>query len=109
MMGREVLDLQTPVTKGTNAISILSHEQVAPKAESPCIMCAECLYVCPVDLQPILIAELSKRGRAENAKEMGAMDCIECGACSYVCPAGIPLLDRIRDARNDIRAAAQAK
>lgn len=109
MMGKEVMDLQVPVTKGTNAISILSDAQTAPRGSTPCIMCGECLNVCPVDLQPILIAELSDRGRTEDAKEMGAMDCIECGACTYICPAAIPLLDRIRDARTDIKNAEAAK
>lgn len=109
MMGTQVLDLDSPIHKGSNGILALPEAALEPKPVTDCIHCGSCLNVCPISLQPILIANLSVQARVQDAVEMGAMDCIQCGSCSYICPAGIPLLDLIRDARNDHLAHEAAK
>ncbi|HLQ75606.1 MAG TPA: electron transport complex subunit RsxC [Alloiococcus sp.] len=107
MMGKTVTDLGTPVIKGMTALSILTKQEAQINEREDCIMCAECLHVCPVSLQPILISEAFERGEYEKAKELGAMDCIECGNCSFVCPSNIPLLENIRGAKAAIKAMEQ--
>lgn len=104
MMGKAVVDQGVPIIKGTTAITILNPEEAGVDNRQDCIMCAECLNVCPVSLQPILISDAFERGDIEKAKELGAMDCIECGNCSFTCPANIPLLDNIRSAKAAISA-----
>jgi len=104
MMGKPVGDLGVPIIKGMTAVTVLTPEEAQIGERQDCIMCAECLNVCPVSLQPILISEAYERGDIDKAKELGAMDCIECGNCSYVCPANIPLLDNIRGAKAEIKA-----
>lgn len=104
MMGKPITDLGTPVIKGMTAMTILTKEEAHIGEREDCIMCAECLHVCPVSLQPILISEAFERGEIEKAKELGAMDCIECGNCSFVCPSNIPLLENIRGAKAAIKA-----
>lgn len=103
-MGRTLSDGIIPVTKGMTAITALTPEEARVGETTDCIMCSECLNVCPVDLQPILISEAYERGDIDKSKELGAMDCIECGNCTYICPARIPLLDNIRNAKAAIKA-----
>lgn len=105
MMGKAINDLSVSVSKGMTAVSVLTRKQAQIEEPKDCIMCAECLHVCPVSLQPILISEAFERGDIEKAEKLGAMDCIECGNCSFICPSNIPLLDNIRGAK----AAIQAK
>lgn len=106
MMGKTVTNIDVPVIKGTNGITLLSALDLIPQESTPCIMCGECLNVCPMNLQPILISETSVRGQFDYSAQLGAMDCIECGNCTYSCPAKIGLLDNIRHAKNNIRAAS---
>ena len=104
MMGRALTDSSLPVIKAMTAITALTEKEARVGDESDCIMCSECINVCPVSLQPILISEAYNRGDLDAAKKLGAMDCIECGNCSYICPSRIPLLDNIRDAKAAIKA-----
>ena len=104
MMGKTVSDLGVPIIKGTTAITVLTPEEAEQGDSHDCIMCSECLNVCPVSLQPILISEAFERGNIDKAQELGAMDCIECGNCSFICPSKIPLLENIRSAKAAIKA-----
>jgi len=61
-----------------------------------CIRCGKCITVCPMGLEPYLIAQLAQIGNFELAENERVMDCIECGSCQYTCPSGRPLLDYIR-------------
>lgn len=104
MMGQAVSDLGIPIIKGTTAVTVLTPEEANQGETHDCIMCSECINVCPVSLQPILISDAYERGNIDKAKELGAMDCIECGNCSFICPSKIPLLDNIRAAKAAIQA-----
>lgn len=104
MMGQAVSDLGIPIIKGTTAVTVLTPEEANQGETHDCIMCSECINVCPVSLQPILISDAYEKGNIDKAKELGAMDCIECGNCSFICPSKIPLLDNIRAAKAAIQA-----
>lgn len=103
MMGQAIKDGGIPISKGTTHVSFLSADEVDEKERMDCIRCAECLNVCPVSLQPILISNAYERGDIAAAKELGAMDCIECGNCTFICPSNIPILENIRKAKLSIR------
>ena len=107
MMGRALADGSIPILKAMTAITVLNAREAKIGEESDCIMCSECINVCPVNLQPILISEAYKRGDVDKAKALGAMDCIECGNCSYICPSKIPLLENIREAKAAIKLQQQ--
>lgn len=98
MMGMAIADMSTPIIKTTNAITVLTADQVrrASLEHSPCIRCGRCLQACPERLNPTLIAHAVKRYDWGLAKENFITACIECGCCSYVCPAKIELAGYIK-------------
>ncbi len=96
MMGKAITSLDVPVVKGTSGILILPQKESARVAEANCIRCARCISVCPLGLQPVLLAQLSERNIWDTAEKEMIMDCIECGSCHYTCPSGRPLLDYLR-------------
>lgn len=113
MMGRAMSNITAPTTKGTSGVLIMPLDQSKRPKASPCISCAKCVEVCPMGLEPYLIAKISKLGLLDRALGENAQDCIECGCCSYTCPAGIPLLDYIKLAKGEalkqLRSAATKK
>ena len=96
MMGKALTSLDIPVVKGSSGILLMPENESKRKPESSCIRCSKCTYVCPMGLEPFLLARVSKLGNFEMAEREMIMDCIECGSCQYTCPASIPLLDYLR-------------
>lgn len=96
MMGKAVNSLDVPVGKGQNSITILTNEDAHRKAAQPCIRCAKCVSVCPMGLEPYLLAKGSELNKWELLENEMVTSCIECGSCQFTCPAHRPLLDNIR-------------
>lgn len=96
MMGFTVGDLNTPVTKGTSGVTVLTHEDVWKAPETACVRCGRCVDVCPLNLVPTKIALAARMGNKEVAERYYLTACVECGCCAYVCPASIPLVQLIR-------------
>ena len=96
MMGKAVKSLDVPVTKACSGIVVISDEEVHRGKELNCIRCGECVYVCPMGLEPHLLMNLIEKRLWERANSEDIMTCLECGSCSYVCPSYRPLLDYIR-------------
>lgn len=96
MMGKAVVNLDAPVTKGLSGVLIFPKEESLRKEEGPCIRCSKCVNVCPMGLEPYLIMTYSKYENWEECEKNKAANCIECGSCSYICPSNRPLLDFIR-------------
>ena len=103
MMGLAQWTMETPVTKGTSGVLFFPPESAKLGEETNCILCANCIDICPMRLMPTTIAHNAKAGKFDVAQSLGAMDCIECGSCSFVCPANIKLLQYIRWAKAEIR------
>lgn len=95
MMGKAVISLNTPVCKGTNSITVISGDEAHRKKVQPCIRCAKCVSVCPMGLEPYLIATLSAFKEYERAENEDIVSCIACGSCQYTCPSSRPILDNI--------------
>lgn len=104
MMGRAVVDINTPVMKGCSGITILTGKEASRHEELSCIKCAKCVSACPMGLEPYMLAKLGKLQKWDKAEEYNAVDCIECGCCSYTCPSYLPLLDYIRLAKQTVMA-----
>ena len=102
MMGKTLLSLDTPIVKGSSGILILRDEESKRVDIKNCIRCARCVSVCPMGLEPLLLAQQAESEMWEEAEKDRIMDCIECGSCQYTCPSGRPLLDYIRLGKNKV-------
>jgi len=100
MMGRTTTDLDSPVTKGTSGLLLLTADEIPQLAEDPCLRCGRCVEACPMDLVPCTLEKLVGRGRFDEAAD--AMDCVECGCCAYTCPSNRRLVHRFRLAKWEI-------
>jgi electron transport complex protein RnfC len=100
MMGIAIADLKTPITKTTNAITVLTKEQIGrakfARRQTACIRCGRCLEVCPENLNPTKIAHAVKYNLLDEAERYYMSACMECGCCSYVCPANIEITGYIK-------------
>jgi electron transport complex protein RnfC len=96
MMGYAVSDLNTPLTKGTSGITVLTKSDVRRAEETACVRCGRCVDVCPLHLVPTKAALAAKARDWELARTYHLQACCECGCCAYVCPAGIPLVQLMR-------------
>jgi Na+-translocating ferredoxin:NAD+ oxidoreductase subunit C len=96
MMGRAIVSLDIPVTKGTSGILVMPFEEAKRGEYLECIRCSRCVSVCPMGLEPYLLMTLGVKQIFDRAENEKVMDCIECGSCAYTCPSNRPLLDYIR-------------
>ncbi len=96
MMGRAVTSLDIPTAKGSAGVLFLTEKEARRLEPKNCIRCAKCVSVCPMGLEPFLLARQSDRHMWDELETNRVYDCIECGSCSYTCPANRPLLDNIR-------------
>ena len=60
MMGKALISLDTPIVKGSNSITILSGREARRHKPGPCLRCAKCVDVCPMGLEPYLLATASR-------------------------------------------------
>ena len=109
MMGRAMMNLESPVTKGCSGITVISGYEAQRVPETSCIKCAKCVSVCPMGLEPYLLSKLARRKMWESAENGHITDCIECGSCQYTCPAGLPLLDYVRLGKQTVMGIIRAR
>lgn len=109
MMGRSVMTLDVPVCKGTNSITVLTGRDAHRKPVQPCIRCGKCVTVCPMGLEPYLIATLSSFKKYERLEREDVVSCIACGSCQYTCPAHRPLLDNIAQGKQVVMGMIRAR
>jgi electron transport complex protein RnfC len=102
MMGKALNSLEVPVVKGMSGLLLMPAGQALRVEVMPCLRCGRCISVCPMGLEPILLAQASYRNMWDLSEANKVMDCIECGSCHYTCPAGRPLLDYIRLGKNKV-------
>lgn len=104
MTGTAMFSLDTPVTKGTTGILVMTAEESKVDKVDPCIKCGKCVEVCPVYLQPLFISAYALKDNMEMARKYDAEACISCGTCSFICPSKRPLAESIDHAKNEIKA-----
>lgn len=103
MMGKVIYSLSEPVTKTTSLILALHPKESKIEKETNCIRCTECMNVCPINLQPLLIHKAYREGDIKKLKSLKVGECIDCGACTYICPSKINIVQDIRAAKEQIR------
>jgi electron transport complex protein RnfC len=96
MMGFTLGNLDTPVTKGTSGVVVLTEKDLQEAEETACVRCGHCVDVCPLNLVPTKLALAARHKDWELARRYHIMACMECGCCAYSCPASIPLVQLIR-------------
>ena len=96
MMGFSIYDLDTPVTKGTSGILVLTDREAGAGKRTACLSCGKCVSVCPMGLNPTKMFKFIDHGDYEGAMQTDLMDCKECGCCAFSCPANIPLVQGMR-------------
>ena len=99
MMGAAQYSLDIPIIKGVTGVVFLSKKESEVLEETPCIRCAKCVDICPVNLTPTEIMRMVKYLKWYNMPKLHATDCMECGACAYTCPSSIPLVQYIKLAK----------
>lgn len=109
MMGKALTSVEVPICKGTNSVTIISDDEARRKEPQPCIRCAKCVGVCPMGLEPYLLAKLSDVKNWERAEREDITSCIECGSCQFTCPAHRPLLDNIRLGKSTVMGIIRSR
>lgn len=109
MMGKALTSVEVPICKGTNSVTILSGDDAKRKPVQPCIRCAKCVSVCPMGLEPYLLATASSLHDWEKVEAAGVTSCIECGSCQFTCPAHRPMLDNIRLGKSTVMGLIRAR
>lgn len=105
MMGTAVPNSDVPVIKGTSGILVFGETLAHLDTEQPCLHCAKCLYVCPMNLQPNLLDKFSRKDNFEKLTDLHISDCLECGSCAYVCPSKRRQVQQIKVAKTKMRSA----
>ena len=104
MMGPAVSSLDIPIVKGTSGIVALTARETGPHKDLrvyPCIRCGHCVDACPLFLNPSELATAGEYARMGDNHNL--WDCFECGSCTFVCPSHIPLVQRFRMAKAELR------
>lgn len=109
MMGKAVLTLDVPVTKGTNSVTVLTDADAHRKKVQPCIRCAKCVEACPMGLEPYLLATLSVMKDYERLEAEDITSCISCGSCQFTCPSHRPILDNILAGKGAVMGIIKAR
>ncbi|MGL5261094.1 MAG: RnfABCDGE type electron transport complex subunit C, partial [Bacteroides sp.] len=96
MMGKALIGTDVPTAKGSSGILIMNSKEAKRGQVQTCIRCAKCVSICPMGLEPYLLAALAENSEFEEMEPERIMDCIECGSCQFTCPTNRPLLDYCR-------------
>ena len=111
MMGFALTNLDVPVVKTTNAITMLDDDQseTAQEYQTACLHCGRCTTVCPQGLIPQLMADAVEDGNLDRYEnKLYGLECIACGSCTYICPAKRPLTQIFKQTKAEIMALKRA-
>jgi electron transport complex protein RnfC len=96
MKGTAQFTNETPLTKSSHGLYLVSPEAIPAQVNLTCINCGRCARACPVKLQVHLIGRHVEQGMLAEARNFYPEACNECGLCGYVCPAHRPLVQLIK-------------
>ncbi len=116
-----ILDIDTPVEKGTSGILVLARDHelirkalmpvefVIKRIKSVCTQCGFCTELCPVyltgcELTPhTIIRQIISGTVSEEDCILSSMLCIGCGLCDIICPVGLNPQSIIRTIQQSLR------
>lgn len=109
MMGRAMSNTDMPANKRISGVLIMQESESTRPEPQNCIRCAKCVSVCPMGLEPYLLARMAGKNMWDEMEKHNVMDCIECGCCLFTCPSNRPLLDYIRMGKNKVGGIIRAR
>ena len=109
MMGRAMVNLDSPVTKGCSGITVMSEKDARRREASQCIKCAKCVSACPMGLEPYFLSKMTQKKNWDELEARMITSCIECGCCQSTCPAYLPLLDWVRLGKQTVMGRIRAR
>lgn len=109
MMGKALANTEVPICKGSSGVLLMADKEARRAEPQPCIRCAKCVGVCPMGLEPFLLATCSAKGDWERVEHEMIMSCIECGSCQFTCPSHRPMLDYIRLGKGKVGGIIRAR
>lgn len=109
MMGRAMVNIESPVTKGCSGITVMSGRDAVRREATQCIKCAKCVAACPMGLEPYYLAKMTRKKGWEELEQLMITSCIECGCCQSTCPAYLPLLDWVRLGKQTVMGMIRAR
>ncbi|MBQ2507118.1 MAG: electron transport complex subunit RsxC [Bacteroidaceae bacterium] len=109
MMGKALMNTEVPICKGSSGVLIMNQKESKRAEIDPCIRCAKCVSVCPMGLEPYLLATCSSLADWERDEKEDITSCIECGSCQFTCPSHRPLLDMIRLGKSTVMGIIRAR
>lgn len=109
MMGKALANTEVPICKGSSGVLLMNDKEARRAEPQPCIRCAKCVGVCPMGLEPFLLATCSAKGDWERVEHEMIMSCIECGSCQFTCPSHRPMLDYIRLGKGKVGGITRAR
>lgn len=109
MMGRAMVNLASPVTKGCSGITVMSGRDAVRREATQCIKCAKCVSACPMGLEPYFLSKMTQKKNFDVLEAQMITSCIECGCCQSTCPAYLPLLDWIRLGKQSVMGIIRAR
>ena len=109
MMGKALLSLDVPMTKGSSGLLIMNENEARRSEPKPCIRCAKCVSACPMGLEPFLLSKAAALEEWEMAEKNDVVSCIECGSCQFTCPSKRPLLDMIRVGKTTVMGIIRSR
>jgi len=86
---------ETPLTKSSHGLYLMSRDALPEEVNLTCINCGRCTRTCPINLQVHLISRYVEHNLLNDAIQFHPEACNECGLCAYVCPAHRPLVQLI--------------
>ena len=104
MMGIAQHNLNTVISKGTNALLAFSRKEDVRVDNPICIRCAKCVSVCPMNLLPVYMYMHGQKDNIPELERLRVTDCIECGSCSYTCPGRLYLVQSFRTGKQKVAA-----
>lgn len=109
MMGRAMVNLDSPVTKGCSGITVMSGRDAQRREATQCIKCAKCVSACPMGLEPYYLSKMTQKKGWDELETLMITSCIECGCCQSTCPAYLPLLDWVRLGKQTVMGLIRAR
>ena len=109
MMGRAMVNLASPVTKGCSGITVMSGRDAQRREATQCIKCAKCVSACPMGLEPYYLSKMTQKKGWDELEALMITSCIECGCCQSTSPAYLPLLDWVRLGKQTVMGLIRAR